>query len=152
VFERYSMPVGMELLDRIWADWGVRRDVRVDFFVDGKEMVACHSCNVRHQTQVVFKYAKGIRDVGHFQDVRGKGYGLEPEDDTGPYRMLSYGSLSRGIYLAGRLWPTAPNVVATLEKGIVIDVLSRHTPADVCSFMRDWFNQWHGTAGEMHTS
>eukprot|EP00969_Alexandrium_andersonii_P108474 4786002-Alexandrium_andersonii.AAC.1 len=106
-------------------------------------MSVCHSCNNRHQSQIVRKYADNIRKMGNHQDARGKAIACGPLTPDGPFRLVGYGTLCRAIYLAAKLWPNEPNVVQTVEQGLTIDVYDPLMAEDVCVFMRDWLNRFH---------
>lgn len=143
-----NLPVGLRLLQRVMKDYGCGERHLPFFDQNGQPTLVVHELNDRHHTQAVHQAALSVKKYGNMQELRGRGVGQRSNDRDGlPYKMIAYGTLSRGIYRAAKLWPREENVVLTLETGITIDTVDHRAPAEVLEFLRDFYNTFHGGIG-----
>lgn len=91
-----------------------------------KQLLVCHEMNVRHQKQTVFMLALKIKKFGVNPDVRGRAIAIESPGGGPPYRLLSFGSLSRAFYLARQLWPTNQNIIDSEREHLEVEVFRFH--------------------------
>ncbi|CAK0868074.1 unnamed protein product, partial [Prorocentrum cordatum] len=158
VFERYpGTPMGMQMLDKIKQDFLVRAGVQAEFFdTAGRRLIAPHELNVRKNNIQIQRFKRSILKYGNIQGVRGGAIAVlssAPGESNGapPWRMLTYGSVSRAVYLAVDENTTDPvqkkNVEATLSAGLVLDEYESAMPIDCAEHIRDFYNAFHGGAG-----
>eukprot|EP00959_Pyramimonas_sp_CCMP1952_P459685 9478640-Pyramimonas_sp.AAC.2 len=163
VFHRYvGAQPGLKLLQKCLRDYG-QGPKRVMFFdrrEDGKwlgrQLLEPHQLNRRHHAEAVNEAAHSIKEFGNLQDVRGKAIAIPSADPKVvgedspllyPYRLITYGATTRGIYLSYERWPDNEMVKITVDNGLMVEVLSYRTPDDVIEFLRDFFNQFHKGVG-----
>lgn len=107
-----------------------RRDVKIMFYSEGDKgdrLLVMHECNHRHQEAVELEYMKKVLSMGAVGAVRGQPWAVEsppthkdakPEDEgQAPYRLLTFGTLTRAIYRAHELEKDNQNVKETLDQG-----------------------------------
>ncbi|CAK0837893.1 unnamed protein product, partial [Prorocentrum cordatum] len=157
-FERYpGTPMGMHMLDKIKQDSLVRAGVQAEFFDPaGRRLIVPHELNVRKNNIQIQRFKRSILKYGNIQGVRGGAIAVlssAPGESNGipPWRMLTYGSVSRAVYLAVDENTTDPvqkkNVEATLSAGLVLDEYESAMPIDCVEHIRDFYNTFHGGVG-----
>lgn len=57
--------------------------------------------------------------------------------------MLTYASVSRGVYMAHETNPNDANVKSTIEQGLTVDEYDPLLPDDCAHHLRDFFNAFH---------
>jgi hypothetical protein len=129
-----------------------RRRVRVTlpFFSGDNDAIKtfiCHPLNERHHNVVIQSYIKSIRKFGLAQDVRGIAAAMPSLGGGAPYLMLTYGSITRAIYICAEKYGSEENVKSTISNGLVLDVYDEDMPTDGGRFIRDFFNSFHKGAG-----
>eukprot|EP00959_Pyramimonas_sp_CCMP1952_P198300 4148019-Pyramimonas_sp.AAC.1 len=93
--------------------------------------------------------------MGNVPGVRGQPWAqlsAPPEGRDGdgrpPYRMITYGTLTRACYRAFEEDPSNLSVRMSIEAGLENAQIYRHkTPKDVTDFLRDFHNDFHGGSG-----
>ena len=144
---------GVQMLDRIFDLYAFQRNANIKFFdEESRPQIVPHADNLRQHRQILAKYVQKVRKFGVVEGVRGQAWAVLSAEGRGPFRMLSWGTLSRAVYEAHRIDPTNPNVQKTLENGLRNVVLLHHrTPKDITDFLRDFHNRWHGGADKSFT-
>jgi hypothetical protein len=117
----------------------------VDFFDDANTpQLMMHPENQRHQEIVEEEYVRKILTMGNVGQVRGRPWAIASAGDKPPYKLVSYGTLTRAIYKAAAAEPRNPNVVATLKAGLEgVEIFSHRTPVDVVRWMVLFHNEFH---------
>lgn len=148
--DRYQLPVGIELEARIFEDYGVGEGPSVEetvpfFTPDGSPTFTMHELNNRHQAQVVRAYAFKVRKFGNAQSAQGAAV-AQDTGIAGHFKLLSYGTLTRAIFMAHSFWPDESTVKLTIKNGLRIRRVHQRTPDDIVVCLRDWYNSFHGGA------
>ena len=110
-------------------------------------MILCHPLNVRHQQVVIERYANSCIKFGNCQQVRGEAIACRSPSGGPPWLMITYGSFSRGVYLAHKRNGGNANVIATIEAGLMLDEYHELMPDDVVNWLKFFYNNFHGGAG-----
>ena len=102
----------------------------------GQNNCVCHKENERHHAAVIDDYTETIRENGAVQCARGAPFAIMNTTAIGrPYLLITFGSLSRGVYNAAIKYPDALNATATLDAGMAnLTVFQALTPPDVYRF------------------
>ncbi len=75
--------------------------MKAEFFDSaGTQLVVPHKDNVRKNSVQIVRYKESIKKFGNIQGVRGQAVAVLSEGNKPPWRMLTYGSVSRAIYAA----------------------------------------------------
>jgi hypothetical protein len=127
----------------------------IGFYDDaGNELMIPDETNERHQSAVIRSWAQSVIKWGNIQMVRGAPVAVDsppskPGDTGGaPFRMLTYNSLTRAMYMAAKMSPESPTVQRSLQIGLKSVQRLRHcTPTIVKTWVRDYHNQFHDGSG-----
>jgi hypothetical protein len=145
-----DMEEGVELLDRIFLNYAIRKNQTVPFFDNrGRPQVGPHPDNLRSHHHVLRKYIATVKRFGVLSGVRGDPWAILSPDGVGPHQLITWGTLSRAIFIALEEDPLNPKILKSIAKGLerVVEFNAR-TPADIIAFLRDWHNRWNGGAEE----
>eukprot|EP00969_Alexandrium_andersonii_P173788 7682723-Alexandrium_andersonii.AAC.1 len=85
---------------------------------DGSPNIQAHPLNQRHQEQVLRQYVSSIKQYGNIPGVRGSPWLVAPEKDDGPFLAITYGTLSKAIFIAKQEDPSNPLVEESLRRGL----------------------------------
>ena len=116
---------------------------RLPYFTDGEPTFVCHDLNQRHHSVVISSYVKSLRKYGLTQDVRGIACAVPSPGNKAPYRMLTFGSVTRAVYIAAEKYGDEELIKKTLEIGLFVDIYDEAMPSDAARFIRDYFNSFH---------
>jgi hypothetical protein len=101
VFDRWpDIEHGLPMLNHIDMIYRPRRKVHVDFYdAEGNRQLVTHELNHRRQAAVINQYVKSICSNGLSQKVRGEACAVPSKGGGSPYKLLTFGSLSRAAYI-----------------------------------------------------
>jgi hypothetical protein len=134
------------MLRRIIQTYGIRglTDVSVPWFDEktGMQNFVPHEDNVRHHDLAEEEYEQSILVNGVVAAARGNPFAVMSPTETGrPYRLISWGTLSRCFYRMAAEHPSNPNIIESLAAGVPnLTVLHLNTPVDCYTWLRDMHN------------
>lgn len=151
VFDRWpALEAGLPTLTYINNVYRRHTQLLVQFYnEDGHKNLIVHELNKRKQAAVVNQYVRSICANGLTQDVRGRACALPSRGGGPPYKLITFGSLSRAAYIAFETpkYAKIPKVVISKEAGLMMDVYDERMPSDVVRYVRDYFNNFHKGSG-----
>ena len=151
VYARFPGLNGLLLLNKIFEAYRVMlpgADQMLPFYSsDGAELLVDHPLNCRHQTLVVKEYCESVLKNGNVPGVRGAPWAVLSTGNTPPYKLITYRTLSKAVYMAKKVAPENPLVIASIEAGLPNAVLfDCRIPEDVVIWLRDYHNGFHNGA------
>ncbi len=149
VHDRFPGLQGVMLENKIFAVYQVGPERSIPFF-DPKnrtESFVDHPLN-RNQKQSVFSYAESCEMYGNCGECRGSPWAQLSDGDVGPYKMLTYRQVTKGVYLAFSRSPLNPLVKYSIDQGLHrVRSLRAKTPNDVIEWLIRHHNSFHKGSG-----
>ena len=145
VLEPFIGMSGCILLREVFRLYAKQTGVILPLLIDGNPCLIMHECNNRHQESTEHKYMMSIIAKGNAEGVRGEPWAVQTNDPN-IFKMISFGTMTRAIYKAWKKAGMSSKFVqATMEAGLRNGVESDASmPLDVCEFLRDYHNAFHG--------
>eukprot|EP00959_Pyramimonas_sp_CCMP1952_P461621 9481884-Pyramimonas_sp.AAC.1 len=106
-----------------------------------------HARNTRRNQVQVKTYAAKVIQFGNVQGVRGAAIAVMSEGNKPPWRMITYGTLTRSIYLAHEQAGEMDTVKETIQDGLTVEEYREDTPDDIIAWLRDFYNKFHEGVG-----
>ncbi len=133
------------LVSAVLLSHQVRSNVKAAFFDEtGRtKLIVPDRRNLRHNAVQINRFKSSVLKFGNIQGVRGAALAVLSPGNKPPWNMLTYGSVSRAVYLAAEENFGSPNVQATLRAGLTVDEFDPMLPDDVAEHLRDFFNSFH---------
>ncbi len=103
---------------------------------------------MRHQEQVLRQYVTTAKAYGNVPGVRGDPWLVAPRKEGDPFLAITFGTLSRALYLAREEDPENPLIQESFRRGLKgCMIFEPDIPNDVVIWLRDWHNSWHSGSG-----
>jgi hypothetical protein len=146
VFMRFpGVEMGEPMLEQINKVYLRSKPLNVAWYnEEGTPQLCCHELNHRRQAAVINGYVSSIRAYGISQAVRGAACAVPSKGGGPPYRLLTFGSLSRAAYACMTQYRGEKKIEEMRLKGLTILVYDERLPSDAARYIRDYFNRFHG--------
>jgi hypothetical protein len=146
VFLRFpGVEMGEPMLEQLNRVYKRSKPLHVQWYdEDGVPQLVCHELNHRRQAAVINGYIDSIRTYGVSQSVRGAACAVPSKGGGPPYRLLTFGFLSRAAYAAMQQYRGEKKIEECRNKGLTIEVYDERMPSDACRYIRDYYNRFHG--------
>ena len=141
---RQRMIFDVYLMDTITIPW---------YSADGRPNIERHEINQRKNDTVRAAYVQSIANNGLCDGVRGEPWMVAPQGWepgkavlVGPFRAITFGTLSTAVYDAAKMPDAEKNryIQGTIEKGLqTCKILNPGTPKRVLQWLRDFHNSFH---------
>jgi hypothetical protein len=119
-FRWKHLPDGIQMVDKAFEVYAVSQSATLEWFgPDDNPLIVPHPDNMRAHKHVIAKYKKYAKIYGVIQGVRGQPWCVLSTDNRPPYKMLTWGSLSRAVYEALKEDPTNEALAHSIKKGLV---------------------------------
>jgi hypothetical protein len=104
---RFPNLTGVMLEEKVFEEYQVGPPRDIPFFDDATKLpnFVDHDMNRRNQHQSVLQYAASCEAYGNCGECRGSPWAVLSHGDVGPYKMLTYRQLTKGVYLAASRSP-----------------------------------------------
>ena len=123
----------------------VRSNVKASFYDEANrtKLIVPDRRNLRRNAVQIQRFKQSVLRFGNIQGVRGAAIAVLSPGGGPPWNMITYGSVSRAVYMAAEEAWDSPNVQATLRQGLMVDEYDPLLPDDVAEHLRDFFNRFH---------